>query len=81
VAEYAEVKLEPEAWAECHKGKLKAVERSPAYQYDLPNYRLTKIQSEAGIGLPESTQSRMITQVAASIIPTAACRICGKPGK
>lgn len=39
------------------------------YQYGVPNYRLAKIQSQAGIGLPESTQFRMITQVAASAIP------------
>jgi hypothetical protein len=39
------------------------------YQYGVPNYRLAKIQSQAGIGLPESTQFRMIAQVAASAIP------------
>ena len=39
------------------------------YQYGVPNYRLAKIQSQAGIGLAESTQFRMITQVAASAIP------------
>ena len=36
------------------------------YEYGVPNYRLAKIQGRLGLTLPESTQWRMITQVAAS---------------
>lgn len=46
-----------------------AMVASMRYQYGVPNYRLAKIQSQTGIGLPESTQFRMISQVAASAIP------------